>query len=339
MTEPARQRPLLIAHRGASGYQLEHTLAAYQLAIEQGADFIELDVVSSKDNVLVIRHENEIGGTTDVATRPEFAGRRLQKIVDGVPITGWFTEDFTLAELKSLWAAERIPAVRPATSRFNGRHQIATLDEVVDLARTSLTRSGTRVGLYVETKHPTYFRSIGLPLEEVVLEALARGGYDDSDAPVFLQSFETANLKHWAQTTRYRLIQLIEATGAPFDLSSTGDRRSYADLVSPAGLAEISSYAFGIGPHKDVLIPRDSDGVLLLATPVVADAHRYGLAVHPWTFRRENFFLPSQFRRGTDPAAPGDLAGEIDRFVSAGIDGLFIDNPDLGRRPGISALR
>ena len=320
----------VVGHRGASGYRPEHTLAAYELAILQCADFIEPDLVATSDGVLVARHENEISGTTDVATRPEFAARRTTKTVDGVPITGWFTEDFTLAELRTLRAAERLPAVRPANTAFDGLYRIPTFDEVVDLASHSRTCDGRPVGIYPETKHPTYFDSIGLSLEERVVDILDRNGYTSRRSPVIIQSFETGNLRDLAELTDVRLAQLVNCSGAPYDLVAAGDTRTYADLVTPDGLHEIASYADGVGLCKDVMIRRDAAGHLLAPTSVIADAHRARLEVHGWTFRRENQFLPVEFRSGTDPNGIGDVAGEIRTFIAAGMDGFFTDNPDIG---------
>jgi glycerophosphoryl diester phosphodiesterase len=320
--------PLVIGHRGASGYRPEHTLASYRLAIEMGADYIEPDLVSTKDHVLVARHENDITGTTDVAAHPEFASRRTTKTIDGViHPDGWFTEDFTLAELRSLRAVERLPDLRPANTAFNGLYQVPTLQEVIDLAK----RAG--VGIYPETKHPTYFDSIGLSLEEPLLATLRANGLDRRGAKVFIQSFETANLKELHNRTRLPLVQLIDEVGAPYDLVVAGDPRTYADLVTPQGLAEIATYADGVGPSKNLIVPRDAAGNLLAPTSLVRDAHRAGLVVHPWTFRRENNFLPLDFRQG-NPASPeflratGDFPAELRLFFRLGVDGLFSDNPD-----------
>jgi glycerophosphoryl diester phosphodiesterase len=322
-----RHLPLVIGHRGASGYRPEHTLASYRLAIEMGADYIEPDLVSTKDHVLVARHENDITQTTDVADHPEFAARETTKTIDGVEHTGWFTEDFTLAELRTLRAKERLPDLRPANTAFDGLYRVPTFQEVIDLAR----RAG--VGIYPETKHPTYFDSIGLSLEEPLLATLRANGLDGPRDKVFIQSFETANLKELNGKTRLPLVQLIDATGAPYDFVVAGDPRTYADLVTPAGLAEIATYADGIGPSKDLIVPRDSAGNLLDPTSLVRDAHRAGLIVHPWTFRRENNFLPLDFRQG-NPASPeflratGDLPAELRLFFRLGVDGVFSDNPD-----------
>ena len=320
--------PIVIGHRGASGYRPEHTLASYELAIEMGADYIEPDLVSTKDHVLVARHENDITATTNVADHTEFADRRATKVIDGIAVTGWFTEDFTLAELKTLRAKERLPDVRPANTAFDGLYQIPTFQEVIDLAKRA------RVGIYPETKHPTYFRSIGLPLEEPLVQALNANGYRGRNAPVFIQSFEVGNLQRLNRMTNVQLVQLIDATGKPYDFVVAGDPRTYADLVTPAGLAEIATYADGIGANKNLIVPRDAQNRLTSPTTLVQDAHQAGLLVHPWTFRRENTFLPEDFRQG-NPASPvylqatGDFPAELRLFYKLGIDGLFSDNPDV----------
>ncbi|BFU47160.1 glycerophosphodiester phosphodiesterase [Krasilnikovia sp. MM14-A1004] len=319
---------LVIAHRGASGYRPEHTLAAYRLAIRMGADYIEPDLVATRDGVLVARHENEISGTTDVARHPEFADRHTTKAIDGVAVTGWFTEDFTLAELRTLRAAERLPAVRPKNVLFDGRLEIPTFDEVVELALAEGRRLGRPIGVYPETKHPSYFASIGLSLEEPLLTALRRHGLDGRDAPVLIQSFETGNLRKLARMTDVRLIQLLDSRGRPWDHTVAGDARGYRDLATPAGLAGIAGYAHGIGPDKNLLVPRSATGRLLAANSVVHNAHEAGLAVHAWTFRAENRFLPLDFRVGTDPHARGDIAAEFDLFLRLGVDGVFTDHPD-----------
>ena len=323
-------RPIVIGHRGASGYRPEHTMASYMVAIAQCADYIEPDLVATKDGVLVARHENEISTTTDVASHPEFAGRRTTKTVDGVAITGWFTEDFTLAELRTLRARERIPSVRPQNAQYDGEFPIPTFQEVIDLARGARTCDGGPVGIYPETKHPSYFRSIGLPLEERVVYALHASGYTDARAPVFVQSFEVGNLRRLNTMTSVRLAQLINCAGRPWDFTASGDSRTYADLVTPAGLDFVRGYADAIAVCKDRLIPVGSDGRLGTPTRVIADAHARGLRVHAWTFRRENLFLPPSLRSSSDPNAPGDLVTEIRTFLDAGVDGVFTDNPDLG---------
>lgn len=322
-------RVTVVGHRGAAGYRPEHTLAGYALAIAQGADAIEPDVVPTRDGVLVVRHENEIGGTTDVAQHPELADRRTTKTIDGRTVTGWFTEDLTLAELRTLRAVERLPRLRPAGTTFDGRYPVPTLDEVLDLVARTTARSGRPLGVYPETKHPTYFASLGLALEEPLVAALRRAGLDRPDAPVHVQSFETANLRELARLTPVRLVQLVDGVGAPYDLVAAGDPRTYDDLVTRDGLREVARYAHEVGLGKDRVIPRLPDDTLGEPTRVARDAHDAGLAVLAWTFRRENTFLPASLRSGADPAAAGDLAGEIRAFVAAGVDGLFCDHPDL----------
>jgi len=298
----AATQPIVIAHRGASGERPEHTIAAYTRAIEVGADFIEPDLVMTKDGILIARHENEISGTTDIADHPEFANRKTTKTIDGQSVTGWFTEDFTLAELKTLWARERLPQLRPANLAWN-RERIATLGEILALVKAAKRR----VGLYPETKHPSYFASIGLPLERPLVRALARAGYTRATDPVFIQSFESGNLKTLHTITRLRLVQLIDADGAA--------------MVTRAGLSAIAGYAQGIGPNKALVINGTTP------TALIRDAHAAGLLVHPWTFRAENMFLPPQFQRGDDPKAHGDLRGEIRAVLAAGVDGVFSDFP------------
>jgi glycerophosphoryl diester phosphodiesterase len=322
---------LVIGHRGACGYRPEHTLASYALAVDLGADFIEPDLVSTRDGVLVARHENEIGGTTDVARRPEFAARRTTKVVDGTPRTGWFTEDFTLAELKTLRAVERIPRLRQGNTLYDGRFQVPTLQEVVDLAQQASERTGRTIGIYPETKLPSYFAGLGLALEEPLVDVLHRNGYRTAADPVFVQSFEVGNLRALAQRTSVRLVQLIAGGGQPVDLRASGDPRTYDDLASPAGLAEIASYASGIGPAKDRVIARTSEGGLGAPTALVDDAHRAGLLVHPYTFRNENTFLPADLRLGRRPTDYGHAFAEYRAFWAAGVDGLFSDNPDTAR--------
>lgn len=314
--------PILIAHRGASGERPEHTLASYQRAIDQGADYIEPDLVLTKDGVLVARHENEISETTDVAARPEFAARKRAQTIDGAAKSGWFTEDFTLAELKTLRAKERLPQLRPANTAFDGQFEVPTFDEILELIKANEAKLGRRIGVYPETKHPSHFVSIGLPHEAALMATLTRFGYKKRDDLVFIQSFEIGNLKALRSKTKLRLIQLIEARGGPADAPAL----RYADMISPEGLKAIAAYADGIGPDKSLVIPRDASGALGQPTTLVRDAHSVGLAVHPWTFRRENYFLPSGQRSGADPAQAGDLASEIAAFVAAGVDGLFSDN-------------
>ncbi len=318
--EPSR--PIVIAHRGASGLRPEHTLASYGLAIEQGADFIEPDVVMTKDGVLVARHENEISGTTDVERHPEFADRRTTKLIDGRQVTGWFTEDFTLAELKTLRARERLPQLRPANMAWDGQEEVPTLQEIIDLVKSREGTRGKRIGLYIETKHPTYFREAGLPLEEALARLLAKNGYGKAEDPVFIQSFEVANLKRLKALTGVRLVQLLDGSGGPAD----GTKLSYAAMATTAGLKEIATYAAGVGPAKALILPRDAEGRSAQPTSFIVDAHAAGLVVHPWTFRSENYFLPLENRRGALQKR-GDAAAEYRRFIELGVDGVFSDFP------------
>jgi glycerophosphoryl diester phosphodiesterase len=323
--------PLVIAHRGASAERPEHTLAAYARAIAAGADYIEPDLVPTRDGYLVARHENEISGTTDVASHPEFDGRRATKRIDGVDVSGWFTEDFTLAELRTLRARERLPGLRPANVAYNGQFPVPTFDEILDLVAAESNARGRSIGVYPETKHPSYFRSIGLPLEDRLLTALARHGLSGRDAPVFIQSFEVGNLRELRKKTAIRLVQLMAAEGGPADLPGT----TYAAMATPAGLTEIATYADAIGAEKTMVIPRDAAGRSTAPTTLVADAHRAGLLVHVWTLRPENAFLPRELQNGTAPAARGDIIGEIRAFTAAGVDGFFTDSP----ADGVAAAR
>ncbi len=327
---PLVAKPIVIGHRGAPGYRPEHTEGSYRLASELGADFVECDIVSTKDHQLVCRHENEIGGTTNVADHPEFADRKTTKVIDGKSITGWFTEDFTLAELKTLRAKERLPQVRPANTAYDGVYEVPTFDEYLDLVLAESKELGRPIGVYPETKHPTYFDSIGLSLEEPMLASLKRHGLAKANSRVFLQSFETGNLKELNQKTDLPLIQLLDASGAPYDLVKAGDPRTYRDLASKAGLKAISRYADGVGPNKDLVIPRDSNGYLTQPTDLVRNAHRDKLLVHIFTMRNENQFLPADYRIGTDPNAHGDAIAEDKRFLDAGVDGFFTDFADTG---------
>ncbi|WP_420454688.1 glycerophosphodiester phosphodiesterase family protein [Rubrivirga sp.] len=321
---------LVIAHRGASAHRPEHTLEAYALAVEQGADVIEPDLVMTRDGVLVARHENEISGTTDVGSRPDFADRRTTKTIDGAEATGWFTEDFTLAELKTLRAVERLPDLRPASAAYDGRFEVPTFDEVLALADSLSEAHGRRVGLYPETKHPTYFRRIGLPLEAPLVEALHGAGYTSPDDPVWIQSFEVGNLELLRGLTRLRLVQLAMPGAGPADRPEL----RYDAMTTPDGLATVATVADAVGVAKAMVL----DPETLAPSSLVADAHAAGLAVHVWTLRPENAFLPPPLRAGDDPATHGDLAGEVRALVAAGVDGLFADDPGavveaLGRTP------
>lgn len=311
---------IIIAHRGASGYRPEHTLAAYELAIALGADYIEPDLVSTKDGVLIARHENEISETTDVATHAEFAHRQTTKIIDGESKTGWFTEDFILAELKTLRAKERIPQLRSQNTDYDGLLEIPTLQEIIDLAKSKSAEINRAIGIYPETKYPTYFKSIGLALEVPLLATLTANAYQGANAPVFIQSFEVSNLQDLSTKTDLPLVQLLNNSGKPNDFVVSGNERTYADLATASGLREIAKYAQAVGIHKNLLVPRDSSGKLRSPTSLVTDAHAAGLLVHVWTFRNEDCFLPLDFQ--------GNPQGEYELFFSLGVDGVFSDYPD-----------
>lgn len=347
----APKAPLVIGHRGGgNGYLPEHTLEAYALGIELGADYVEPDLVATKDGHLIARHEPELGSTTNVATLPQFAARRRTVMLDGVPVTGFFAHDFTLAEIKQL------RALQPAAERdqsFNGRFSIPTLDEIVDFVKRKSAQTGRRIGIYPETKHPTYHRSIGLALEDRLLAVLQRAGWNHRHAPVFIQSFETANLRYLRARTEVRLVQLVDADDVnpdgslafnrpfdkPYDWVVAGRPGTFADLLTPAGLAEVRSYADGIGPWKPYLISsacrvvagactdvngdglvNDADRTLLPPSDVVSRAHALGLVVHPYTFRNEPRRLAASY--------VGNPVAEYLAFYELGVEGLFSDFAD-----------
>ncbi|GLY00038.1 MULTISPECIES: glycerophosphodiester phosphodiesterase [Actinoplanes] len=319
--------PLIVGHRGASGYRPEHTLASYELAARLGADYMEPDLVITSDGVLVCRHEPEIGGTTDVGSRPEFADRKRTVTLDGVSVTGWFTHDFTLAELKTLRATERIPSIRQRNTLYDGRYQVPTFQEVLDLRKRLTRELGRDVGVIPETKHPTYFAALGLGLEKPLVTVLRRNGLDKRGAKIVVQSFESANLRDLAGEHRLQvpLVFLTSASGTPYH-----DPRSYADYLTPKGLSELAEYVDFLGPEKNQIIPRNADGTLGTPTALVANAHAAGIKVVPYTFRAENSFLPAELRVGADPTAYGKAIDEQVTFLRTGIDGLFTDNPDIG---------
>lgn len=324
-----RHEPLVFAHRGASGYRPEHTLASYRLAVEQGADYIEPDLVSTKDGILVARHENEISGTTDVADHPEFVDRRTTKTIDGNHVTGWFTEDFTLAELKTLRAKERLPQVRPGNTAYDGLYEVPTLTEVLDLVDELEAETGRTVGVAPEIKHSTYFDSIGLSMEEPLVATLDDYGLDRGRSAVAIQSFEVSNLKELDGLTDAPLVQLLDGAGGPFDLKAQGV--TYASMLTKKGINRIARYADWLSPNKNWVLPRDpATGATGEPSDVVRLAHRAGLPVVIWTLRAENQFMATNFRVGTDPNAYGDLAAEVSAFLDAGVDALFTDHPDLG---------
>ncbi len=328
----------VFGHRGASALRPEHTLASYAKAIADGADYIEPDLCATKDGVLVARHENNIVQTTDIVKRPEFADRKTAKMVDGQQQEGWFVEDFTLAELKTLRAIERLPQLRPQNAKMDGQFDVPTWQEIVDFTAAESAARGRMVGLVPELKHSTYFASIGLPLEDRFLASLAAHDYTRR-CPLEIQSFEIANLKYLrsklGRPGNVRLMQLVEpAASKPADIVVARNGPSYADMVTPAGLAEVARYADVIAPPTRAIIPLDADGKLGAPTSLVTDAHKAGLLVHIWTFRPENYFLAADFREGSDPAfrnEPGSIR-EIQSYVRAGIDGFFSDDPGIGRR-------
>ncbi|MFI6655610.1 glycerophosphodiester phosphodiesterase [Streptomyces sp. NPDC050523] len=325
-------KPTIIGHRGAAGYRPEHTFGSYELALDLGADIVEAgDLCPTKDGHLVCRHEPEIGGTTNVADHPEFAGRKTTKVLDGVSTTGWFTEDFTLAELKTLRAVERIPANRPHNTLYNGRWEIPTFEEVLKWQDEQTRRRGKQVWIYPETKHPTYFRKLGLGLEERVAKLLRKHGKDRRNSPVILQSFEPTSIQRLNTLVDNPLVVLLStANSRPWDFVETGDPRTVADLITPKGLREIAGYAQGIGPTLDLVITKNADGSLGDRTTLVADAHKVGLILHPYTMRNENPFLPMEFRKGSDPDGYGDAFGAFGTYFATGIDGVFTDNADTG---------
>lgn len=330
--------PTVYGHRGACGYRPEHTLASYQLAIELGADYIEPDLVSTRDGVLICRHEPVLGVlngeyTTDVANHPEFADRVRTRTLDGTTITGWWAQDFTLAEIKTLFARERLPAIRPANAQFDFQFRIPTFQEALTLAQTQSAALGRAIGIIPETKHPTYHNSFGLNLEAPLVATLQANGLANAGLRVLIQSFEVSNLQRLSSRPDLHVgfVQLIDSSGKPFDFVVSGDPRTYSDLITPTGLAAIKTYADVVSPNKTRVITSFANGPSGTVTNLVGDAHRVGLLVVPYTFRRENFFLPDIFDSDSDPTHAGDLGGEIKAYVAAGVDGFFTDNSDYGR--------
>jgi glycerophosphoryl diester phosphodiesterase len=321
-------RPLVVGHRGASGYRPEHTRASYELAFALGADAVEPDIVATRDGVLVLRHENDISRTTDVARHPEFAGRRTTKSVDGVNVTGWFTEDFTWAELSTLRAIERLPGVRQHSASFDGRYPILRLGELLELIDAASERHGRELGLVAEVKHATHFAQLGIPLGELIAEALS-GWAGDGDRLV-VESFEQSVLGDIkARGVSGRYVYLLEAKGAAADLvAGLGENApSYSAQLSDTGLARLGTEVNGISVGKGRLIQIDGGGAS--TTDLIDRAHREGLAVFAWTLRPENKYLSVPFRRGR-AAEWGDWRGEFRMLLDAGLDGAFFDHPDLG---------
>ncbi len=335
---PVRSKPLVFGHRGCSALRPEHTLASYAKAIADGADFIEPDLVVTKDGVLIVRHENNIAETTDILRHPEFAGRKTTKTIDGQALTGWFTEDFTLAELKTLRAIERLGAVRPESQSYDGQFQILTLEEMIDFTAAEAAARGRVIGLVPELKHSTYFAGIGLPLEDRFVATLAAHDYTRRN-PVEVQSFEIANLRYlrrkFGRPANVKLFQLVaEGPIIPADVAKTGGALTFDQMVTPDGLREIATYADVLGPPTRAIIPLDATGKLGKARTIVTDAHAAGLLIRPWTFRPENRFLATDYRNDGGENArneEGSIA-EIRRYIATGIDGFFTDDPALGRR-------
>ncbi|MFW2115997.1 glycerophosphodiester phosphodiesterase [Acinetobacter geminorum] len=347
-TTPEYQLPkiLVVGHRGASALRPEHTLASYQKAIDDGADFIEPDLVSTKDGVLVTRHENEIGGTTNVSTLSQFADRKTTKNIDGKDLTGWFTEDFTLSELQQLKARERIPEFRPANTAYNDLYPVPTLEQVIELAEANYKKTGKIIGLYIETKHPTYFKNRNLAMEDTLLKTLAKYKYTRDIAPVYLQSFEVQNLIDLKneldlhKTIKHaQIIQLYDAkTAQPADFVESGETKTYADLATAQGLKDVAKYANGVGPSKGYILSFNDNGSVQ-TTSFISDAHAAGLKVHPYTFRPENNFLPTPLKCSQDKPAercPSGALKEFEAYFKAGVDGVFTDDPALGREAVIN---
>ncbi|HEX7852900.1 MAG TPA: glycerophosphodiester phosphodiesterase [Sphingobium sp.] len=335
---PPRPKPLVFAHRGCSALRPEHTLGSYAKAIADGADYIEPDLVITKDGVLVVRHENNIAETTNVAGRPEFAGRKTTKTIDGEQLTGWFTEDFTLAELKTLRAIERLGAVRPESQRYDGHFQLLTLDEVIDFTAAESAARGRVIGIVPELKHSTYFTKVGLPLEDRFLAVLAAHDYTVKN-PVEIQSFETANLRYLrgkiGRPANVRLMQLVGDPGmVPPDVAAAGGATTYGEIMSPKGLKALAAHADVLAPQVRAVIPLDASGRLGQPTSIVKDAHDAGLLIRIWTFRPENRFLAADFRNDAGDNARNEAGSiaEMRRYIATGIDGFFSDDPGLGRR-------
>jgi glycerophosphoryl diester phosphodiesterase len=351
--------PIVIGHRGASGYRPEHTLAAYELAIQQGAHYIEPDLVMTKDGELLARHEpmlarvnldaagnivrdasgNPVLNRTDTSTNvwqlAKYADRLTVKTLDGVKVGGWFAEDFTAAEIRAdIRAQERLRDLRTGNNAFNDQQVIPTLQEVIDLAKSKSAQLGRTIGVYPETKHPTYFQAHTqanglMRMEDKLLQVLHANYGNNAGAPVYIQSFEVGNLQYMAPLTNLRIVQLLNGSGRPYDFAVAGDSRTYADLAKTSGLDFIKNYAQGVGANTNLMIPLVG-GKLGTPTTLVADAHAAGLEIHGWTFRAENTFLPNEFDSSADPAAIGDMQGHVRAFLALGMDGFFTDHPDLG---------
>lgn len=339
--EYSEPKIIIVGHRGASALRPEHTLAAYQKAIDDGADFIEPDLVSTQDGVLVARHENEIGGTSNVSALAQFADRQKTKVIDGTPHTGWFTEDFTLAELNQVKARERIPKQRPENTQYNDQFAIPTLEQIIELADAHYKKTGKIIGLYIETKHPTYFQKQNLAMEDTLLKTLAKYKYTRDIAPIYLQSFEVSNLKYLKdQLTLHKtlkhakIIQLYDDKETqPADFVEQNNKTKYADMATAQGLKMVAEYADGVGPWKPYIF----NETFTAPSDFVKNAHAVGLKVHPYTFRPENHFLAKDFKcsqKEIDAAqrCESGAAKEFEMYFKAGVDGVFTDDPGLGRK-------
>ncbi len=332
-----RRKVEVFGHRGACALRPEHTLASYALAIADGADYVEPDLCITRDGVLVVRHEPEIGGTTDVSSHPEFASRRTSKAIDGETMEGWFLTDFTLAELKTLRARERLPQVRPQNTKWDGAFEVPTFAEYLDFVAAESALRGRPIGMVPEIKHSTWHAAQGLPMEDRFLAALASHPYAQR-APLEIQSFETTNLRalrrKLGRPANLRLMQLTgEPSARPADLAAAGASTAWAELTSAEGLKAMATYADTVSPNSRVLIPLDPQGRLGPPAPIIRDAHAAGLLVRSWTFRPENQFLPADLRSDAGPNArnPKGSVAEIRRYIAAGLDGFFTDDPALGR--------
>ena len=315
-TPKTPKTPLVIGHRGTAGHRPEHTMASYELAIELGADYIEPDLVMTKDKVLMARHENEISGTTDVASK--FPERKTTKTVDGQKIEGWFIEDFTLAEMKTLRARERLPF---RDHSYDGKFEIPTFNEILTFLKEKNKSSKREIGIYPETKHPTYFASVGLPLEKALISELEKFGMNKKGSKVFIQSFEMTNLKELKKMTPLPLIFLIgEAKEIPYDYVAANSKVTFGDMIQPKSLKELSKTISGIGPDKRLIVPLGANGELEKPTSLIKDAHAAGLLVHPYTFRNEKNFLHASYK--------DDPKNEYIQFFELGVDGLFSDFSD-----------
>ncbi|QPD00517.1 glycerophosphodiester phosphodiesterase [Qipengyuania soli] len=312
---------LVIAHRGASGERPEHTLAAYERAIDQGADYIEPDLVATKDNVLVARHENELSDTTDVGAREEFADRRRSKTIDGKLVSGWFAEDFTIAELRTLRAKERLPTLRTANARFDGLYPVPTFEEILTLVRAKEAETGRRIGIYPELKHPNFLlQEAGIDTVDLLVTALRKADLDDADDPVFIQCFEVGTLRRLNKMVDVPLILLVKGEGGPADEPAL----YYLDMLTPTGLKDVAAYADGVGADMRLLFGPEG-----IPSGLVDDVHAAGLKLHAWTLRKENAFLPPVLKRGTDENGTGDVLGMVTLLKVQGVDGVFTDDPGL----------